>query len=349
MLANWSLEQDFNEVFEDVGSRWRELSGAHLFVTGGTGFIGRWLLETLKYADQKLNLNVKATILTRDLNSFEKKAPELFNSSCFTFIYGDVQNFEFPNGRFTHLIHAATDASAELNARDPRRMFDTVLQGTRHILDFAVERKIERILNLSSGAVYGPQPFDQEFVREDWFGAPDCRRAVNSYAEGKRAAEMLCAIYEKQFGLKITTARIFALLGPYLSIDTHFAVGNFIHDAIAGKKIVVQSSGAAVRSYLYAGDLTAQLWHLLLAGVGGEAYNIGSAKGISIKDLAIKVAEILGRDGYEILNKDDPGWNPGRYVPDVSFAEETLSLKQKTSLEDSLMRTAIWNGWKSWR
>jgi dTDP-glucose 4,6-dehydratase len=348
MSADWSIEQDFQDVFEDVSNHWAALSGAHIFITGGTGFIGRWLLETLKFADDRLKLGVSATVLTRNPENFLKKYPHLFNAPAFKFLSGDIQNFKFPEGEFTHLIHAATDASAELNARDPRYMFDTVLKGTGRALDFAVEKKITRILNLSSGAVYGPQPFDLERVSEDWTGAPDCRRAVNTYAEAKRAAEMLCTIYEKQFGLNITTARIFALLGPYLSLDTHFAAGNFIRDAIEGKKIIVQSSGSAVRSYLYVADLTAQLWHLLLRGGGGQAYNVGSSEAISIGDLATRVAGLLGREGCEILGQDDGGWNPGRYVPDVALLEKNLGLKQKTSLEEALLRTAIWNGWTSW-
>ena len=348
MSANWSIEQDFDEVLESVGSDWSQLAGAHLFVTGGTGFIGRWLLETLNRANLRHSLNVRASILTRNPENFAKKAPNLFGAPIFNFIAGDIQNFDFPKGGFTHLIHAATDASAELNARDPRRMFDTVLQGTRRSLDFAVEKKITRILNLSSGAVYGPQPFNMEYVKEDWLGAPDCRRAVNAYGEAKRAAEMLCAIYEKQFGLSITTARIFALLGPYLAIDTHFVIGNFICDAISGKKITVQSSGTGVRSYLYIADLTVQLWQLLLRGEAGQAYNIGSSEAISIRDLAKKVSTLLGKEGYEILGNEDQGWNPGRYVPDVSFAENRLRLKQQMPLDEAIMRTAIWNGWKPW-
>lgn len=348
MSGNWSIEQDFDDVLEEVGAHWSKLSNAHIFITGGTGFIGRWLLETIKHANDRLKLGVHVTILTRSPEAFQKKSPHLYKVSAFNFLCGDVRDFQFPDGDFTHLIHAATDASAELNDRNPKHMFDTVLEGTRRALDFAVEKRIPRILNLSSGAVYGPQPFDLMQVREDWLGAPDCRHAVNSYAEAKRAAEMLCAIYEKQFSLNITTARIFSLLGPYLSIDTHFAAGNFIRDAIEGKKIIVKSSGSAVRSYLYATDLTAQLWRLLLCGERGQAYNVGSSEAISIRDLATRVAELLGREGFEIFGQDDKGWNPGRYVPDVSLILEDLGLSQKISLDEALLRTALWNGWKPW-
>jgi dTDP-glucose 4,6-dehydratase len=348
MSDTWSLEQDYDQVVADIGEHWRELADAHLFITGGTGFIGRWLLETLSLAETKLKLGVRATILTRNPKEFKKKIPDLYAQPFFTFISGDVRSFDFPKSSFTYLIHAATDASAELNARDPRAIFDTVLEGTRRTLDFAVEKKVSRILNLSSGAVYGAQPFNIEHINEDWQGGPDCRQAINAYAEAKRAAEMLCAIYEKQFGLNITTARIFAAIGPGLSLDTHFAAGNFIRDAIAAKKITVQSSGTAVRSYIYAADLTTQLWSLLLRGDSGKAYNIGSSEGISIRDLAAKIAGLLGKAGCEILGQDDRGWNPGRYVPDITKLETDFGLRQKTSLDEALLRTAKWNGWKPW-
>ena len=86
MLADWSIEEDFEQVYVQVGSHWRELSGAHLLITGGTGFIGRWLLETLKYAELKLNLGVRATIITRQPDSFLKKAPHLFNFSSLEYV-----------------------------------------------------------------------------------------------------------------------------------------------------------------------------------------------------------------------------------------------------------------------
>lgn len=347
-IKAWTLQRDIEASVALAQAAWEPLRGARLFITGGTGFIGCWLLETLRHANLSLGLGIEATILTRDPERFAAKLPRLGRHPDFTFIAGDVKNFAFPAGGFTHLVHAATDASADLNETNPRQMFDTVLTGTRRALDFAVEKNVSRVLNLSSGAVYGRQPRDLVNVPESWPAAPDCTDPVNSYGEGKRAAEMLCAIYGKQFGLPVSTARIFALLGPYLSLDIHFAAGNFIRDAMEGRPVVVKGDGLAHRSYLYAGDLTAQLWLMLAKAPGGRAYNIGSDETISIGALAERIAGLLGREGFRILGRPDAGWNPGRYVPDTQLASQDLGLYKTVTLDDAIMRTAIWHGWKPW-
>lgn len=342
----WSLEQDLHFVLGATRDLWPSLRGARLFITGGTGFIGCWLLESLRHADQHHKLGVHATVLTRDPNTFRRKAPHLANYSGFNFIAGDVCNFKTPPGEFTHLIHAATDASADLNEHDPRRMFDTVLQGTRRALDFAVEKAVSRVLFLSSGAVYGQQPWDMEKVAESWTGGPNCVDPRVAYAEGKRAAEMLCAIYAKQFGVKIAIARIFALLGPYLSLDIHFAAGNFIRDAMQGKPIVVNGNGSPCRSYLYASDLTVWLWHMLVRAQPGKPYNVGSDESVSVRELADRVSDTLGNVGYRVLGAPDMGWNLGRYVPETSLIGRDLGLYRTVTLNEAIRRTALWHGWK---
>ena len=346
---SWNLQQDFRAVEAGVGMHWEGLRNARIFITGGTGFIGRWLLETLRHADEVLNLDTRAVILTRDPDSFAKKAPHLAAWKNFMFFSGDVNSFQHPEGAFSHVIHAATDARADLNEGNPCQMFDTILNGTRQVLDFAVAKKVGRFLYLSSGAVYGRQSSDMTHVSEDWHGGPDCANPVNAYAEGKRAAEMLCAIYGKQFDLAINTARIFALLGPLLALDIHFAAGNFILDAIENRRIIVKGNGLPIRSYLYISDLITMLWHMLLRGQPGRVYNLGSDEGVSIGHLAKRIAALIGRRGYEILGQPDKGWNTGRYVPSMRRASEELSLSRTVSLDEAIRRTAIWNGWKECR
>jgi nucleoside-diphosphate-sugar epimerase len=323
-----------------------ELDGAHLFLTGGTGFIGRWLLQTIKEANAQKLSHIRVTILTRDPEVFSKRFPEYFEVPDFTFVKGDILTFAAPNETYTHVIHGATEASAYLNEHDPRKMFSTALYGTQRVLDFAVENSVNRLLFLSSGAVYGLQPWDVSHVSETWTGAPDCTNAVNTYAEAKRASEMLCAIYAKQFGLSTTSARIFGLLGPFLELDIHFAVGNFIRDALAKRPVVVNGNGLPHRSMLYTSDLVIWLFTLLVHGKQGASYNVGSDESVSIGELAELVASTLGDGIFEIKGAQDKGWNLGRYVPNVDLAAEEFNLIKSVSLQEAIKRTGQFHGWK---
>lgn len=334
------LDEDLAAIDRQLAPHWAGLGGARIFMTGGTGFIGRWMLEALA----RSGVDAEVVLLSRNPEAFAQVSPHL--ATRFQLVAGDISEFTAPPGRFTHIVHAATDASAALNANDPRRMFDTIVTGTRRVLDLAVERDVQRTLFLSSGAVYGAQPAEVGHVPESWHGGPDPRDPKSAYGEGKRAAELLCSIYGKQFGLDVVTSRIFALLGPMLSLDIHFAAGNFIRDAMAGRTIRIESAGTAVRSYLYAADLAAWLWLALLRAPRGATYNMGSEEAVSIADLARRTAAVLGGPGVEIAGRPDPGWNPGRYVPSTALIRAELGVEPTTGLDEAIRRTAIFNGWK---
>jgi len=346
----WNIEQDFEQIAQLGTNSFEQLNNSHLFLTGGTGFIGTWLLKAIAFVNETKQAHIEVTILTRNPKAFTQKHPDLAADPLFHFSQGDIvglADISFaPKTPFTHLIHAATDASADLNENNPLQMFDTLVFGTRQVLDFAVYLNIPQVLYLSSGAVYGQQGANTPFVAEDALTAPDCTNPKNTYAEGKRASEMLCAIYSKQLGLKITIARIFALLGPLLNLDIHFAAGNFIRDAMAGKKITVSGDGRPERSYLYPSDLIVWLLAILTHGAPGVAYNVGSQEAISIADLASLTSRVLGNSGYEVLGLSDSGWNPGRYVPSNELIHAQLGVEQTVDLASAIKRTAIWNGWR---
>ena len=335
------LDDDLDAIHAPLAPLWPRLAGARIFMTGGTGLIGRWMLEALA----RSGVDAEVVLLSRDPDAFTRRAPHL--AARFRLIRGDIMAFDAPGGGFTHIIHAATDASAALNANDPRRMFDTIVTGTRRALDLAMASGNPRFFFLSSGAVYGAQPWDVTHVAEDWHGGPDPRDPRSAYGEGKRAAEMLCAIYARQFGLDVVNARIFALLGPLLSLDIHFAAGNFIRDAMAGRTIRILGDGRPVRSYLYLADVTVWLWTILLQAEPGAVFNVGSEDGVSIADLARRTATILGGPGVEVLGQADPGWNAGRYVPSTAAIRTALGVTPSIGLDDAIRRTAISNGWKS--
>lgn len=340
------LEEDLDAILSRGKSLWTPLKGARFFITGGTGFIGTWLLESFAWINDHLDLGMSAVVLTRNPAAFVEKTPHLAMHPSIALLCGDIRNFNFPEGKFSFVIHGATDASAKLNADDPICMFDTIIEGTRRTLNFAVQSRAKNFLFLSSGAVYGDQPPHMSNLLESVPNCPDCTDANASYAEGKRAAELLCTLYARQHGIEAKIARCFAFVGPYLPIDSHFAIGNFIRDAMAKKTIQINGDGTPYRSYLYASDLTLWLWTILLCGQTARPYNVGANQAISIAELAELVNTTLGGSEIRIMQHAQPGAIPKRYVPSVQRAETELGLTQSVTLEQAIIKTARWHGWE---
>ncbi len=335
--------EDLDQILDHTKGLWEELRGTRLFITGGTGFFGCWLLESFIRANEELKLDASALVLTRNPAAFYKKVPHLAAHPAAQFHEGDVRSFDFPKGTFTHVVHAATEASARLNEEDPLSMLSTITEGTRHTLEFARRCGAKKFLLASSGAVYGRQPAEIAQVPEDYGGAPDVMNPGSAYAEGKRLAELMCSVYQKKFGLETKIARCFAFVGPHLPLDAHFAVGNFIQDAMKGGPVRVNGDGTPYRSYLYAADLAIWLWHILFRGASGRPYNVGSDEEISIADLAKVVAATFQPEPeVRIAREPTPNKLAERYVPSVRRALLELDLRPTIGLREALDRTVDW-------
>jgi nucleoside-diphosphate-sugar epimerase len=337
---------DLDEILTATRPLWEEMRGQRIFLTGGTGFFGTWLLESFLHANRSLTLGAEITLLTRRPEAFAAKSPHLTHDSAVTLLAGDVRDFDFPAGPFQFLIHGATEASAWLAANQPREMLSTIVQGTERVLQFAQHAGCRKLLVTSSGAIYGPQPHQLEHVSEDYCGAPDPLSPANVYGEGKRYAEMLAALAPAPIEVKI--ARCFAFVGPHLPLDTHFAIGNFLAAALAGRTVAVGGDGTSVRSYLYASDLVIWLWTILFQGVPLRAYNVGSEDAINIGDLA-RLAATQAAPPLAVTFGSHPveGLVAARYVPSTERARRELGLRQSVTLEEGLRRTLAWHRLRS--
>lgn len=336
------------QILSHSGGLLEGLRGARIFITGGTGFFGCMMLEVLLAASTDFGLDLKIVLLTRSAERFRLKARHLASEPSIILLEGDVRTFDFPTGLFTHVIHAATEASVKLAANDPLEMFSTILDGTKRVLEFTRNSGARSLLFTSSGAVYGRQPSELSHVSEEYCGAPDPMDPRSVYGVGKRAAEQLCALYAKQYGIESKIARCFAFVGPYLPLDIHFAIGNFIRDAMAGSAIRIHGDGTPVRSYLYATDLVIWLMTILLRGESGRAYNVGSEREVSIQQLARMVLEVTNsKMGIEILKQPVPGQAPERYIPSTARARLELGLQEHVGLEEAISRTIAWHAGRS--
>jgi nucleoside-diphosphate-sugar epimerase len=333
------LGSDLDEILERSADDLAALRGAHLFVSGGTGFVGSWLLETLAWANVRLALSARATVLTRDPDAFAVRMPHLNESNGVIALRGDVRTFA-ATGAYDAVIHAATPGGADLNRDEPLLVLDTIVGGTRRVLETAAASGAIPVLFTSSGAVYGAQPAELAHVPESYVGAPDPLDAKRAYHESKRAAELECALYARSRGIEPKIARMFAFVGPYLPLDRHFAIGNFIGDALRGNPIEVRGDGTTVRSYLYAAEMAMWLFAILVRGEPLRAYNVGSERAINIAALAASVAlHAEPPVDVRIANVPKPGDAIDRYVPDTSRARVELGLEERVDLSESIART----------
>lgn len=317
----------------------------HVLISGGTGFVGR---SVLRYLDERLygqDSPLLVTVLSRNPEAFLHSYPFFRGLSWLRIVLGDVLFPEsLPRGlTCTHIIHAATEAtrSEHISYLD---QYIEIAQGARNMLDLAVEIGASRFLLTSSGAAYGPQPPDSASFVEDMQGSLDLDNPANAYGLGKRAAEHLCALYSASHGLETVVARCFAFLGPDLPLNAHYAIGNFIADALSGRDIIVNGDGAPLRTYLDQADMAHWLWTLLLEGKAGDRYNVGSDEVISIGDLAHLVRDLVcpGKT-VQILGRGRLCHSRSRYIPSIEKVTNRHSLEVTVPLAESIRNVALYH------
>jgi dTDP-glucose 4,6-dehydratase len=312
------------------------LRNAQLLITGGTGFLGSWLVDLLLALNARDRLGLHLTLLTRDAGATATRRPDWAHSPQLTLTEGDVRHFQLPDARFTHVVHGATDVGRPgIRAWD---LMDAIAAGSRHVIETAAAAGATRYLYFSSGAVVGT-PACPGPVPEDSPSAPPVNDP-GGYSGAKRFAEQLHLLGSAEYGFELVIARGFAFTGPRMPFDK-FAIGNFIRDVLRGTAPSLNSGGTPVRSYLYAADAAEWLVTLLVRGRPGRIYNVGADEALSIRELAARVSRVLGGPP-PIAPAPQPHEAAGWYVPDIRRARDELGLAPATPLDEAIRRTARW-------
>jgi len=335
-------EEDLQHVYNHTIDLWEDMRNKSIFITGGTGFFGIWLLESFLYANAIKELNAKIILLTRSCNNFFKRYPHLKKTGGFSLVEGDITNFEFKDFNINFIIHAASGGTPTLNDNVHGSLVEISIDGTRRMLNYASKCKNVKVLYISSGAVYGKQPNDITHLSEDYDGAPDTMKTNSTYGESKRYCELLSTLYSTQYQFEIKIARCFTFVGPYLPLQSNYAIGNFIYDVIKNKQIIIKSDGTPRRSYLYASDLTIWLWKILIKGKSLFPYNVGSDIDISIFDLADKIRMIINPACNIKIDKISISKEVERYVPSIKRVFTDINLKPIVSLDEAIKKTVDW-------
>ena len=342
-MYRWQLDHDFNDILKLSKNSLRKLKQSKILLTGCTGFVGAWILNSLNEACLKYKLKISLYVLTRNKTKNDIKNIFISNLSedlDLQVIIDDITQFKVDID-FDYVIHGAVDASADLNSNNPNKMFDTIVDGTTHLLKvLSYSNSIKKILHLSSGAVYGKHIYNEP-VQESSFTDDPIYDNFATYAESKRISENLINSFTKKNNLQSVHARIFAVSGPFMKFTAHFAFGNFINDALSKNIITIKSDGSSIRSFLYAADMAKWLIYLLVENNKHKAYNIGSSVEISIKDLAYKIASVIGCD-CEIQGKSMRMWDNKYYIPSNERIISESKIMPTVDLDTMIKNTIIW-------
>jgi len=319
--------EDLEQVFEQVGALWEKFRDKRLFLTGGSGFFGSWLLETLLFAENRKHLGVEVWVLTRNLDRFRTKLPYLAGHPAVRLVEGMAEDFQYPGERMNFVIHSMVPDPG----LPPEEMERWFARGTQRLLELAVRDRSEGFLLCSTGAVYQPQ--GRPLSEEDPLVPLD---GPLTYGRIRRQVEEQCMEICQKHGIPLKVARGFSFIGPRLPENAGFAMADFIADARAGRNITVKGDGTPVRSYLHAADMTTWLWKILLHETNRQIFNVGSEEAIRLADLAELVAKLTSSQ-VEIM-----GSNPGTtsnnviYTPLVTKSRSHLRLSRPRTLLQSL-------------
>lgn len=344
MTETATLHDDLEEVCAHLEPFRHELGGRSIFLAGCTGFIGRWLLDALHWASEAHGYGLRLTALVRSSDMLLRRFPELAKRKELTLVEGSFPNLpEDAIPPFDLAIHGVTLHDDGTPAW-PAQLCATLCQGSENFMRLAQRRGCRRVLYLSSGAVYGCPALGKGFpITEEEATLRQRLRQSSLYGESKRYLELMLTALGQSCGIEITVARCFAFCGRHLNMSRANALPSILQDALAGREIILTGDGLAQRSFLYGTDMAVHLLACLVHGADGAAYNVGSARAVTIRELAEIIAHLAGgRSNVRVLGQPNHGNAPSRYVPDTRRIQEKLGVRETVELNEGLRRTLLW-------
>ena len=266
-----------------------QLKGKTLLITGGTGMIGKWMVDTL--LDQ---VDCHIIVTGRSEEKFVARFPDRRPA----FLKWDVSHEPLPiiKGPVDYVIHLASNTHPVAYASDPVGTIVMNVNAAKELLDLAVAKNAMRFVYTSSVEIYGQNLGDTEKFTEDYCGYINCNTLRAGYPESKRCGEALCQAYVRQHGLDVVIPRLARVYGPTLLPTDTKALSQFLRNALAGEDIVLKSEGRQFFSYLHVADAVSGILAVMLKGDKGEAYNVADDRSdITLRDLAALIARQTGR------------------------------------------------------
>jgi UDP-glucuronate decarboxylase len=298
-----------------------------VLVTGGAGFLGSHLCETL------LN-ECEVLCLDNFFTGAKANISHLLDDRRFELLRHDVT---FPlYVEVDEIYNLACPASPVHYQLDPVQTTKTSVHGAINMLGLAKRLKA-KIFQASTSEIYGDPLVHPQ--KEDYWGHVNPAGQRSCYDEGKRCAETLFFDYHRQHNLRIKVARIFNTYGPHMHPNDGRVVSNFIVQALRGEPITVHGDGNQSRAFCYVDDMIEGFVQLM--GTGDDIIgpvNLGNPEEMRIGDLARKVVDLCGSSSH-IVFRPLPADDPLQRRPDISLAGKLIGWAPRVSLDDGLKKT----------
>jgi nucleoside-diphosphate-sugar epimerase len=341
-LANSPLREDLHPLLEISHQKLASLRDAHVHIVGGGGFLGLWLTEAITALNDEFGFGSKVTIQTVSDSFLSTYASHLKERPDVSIVCSDCRNAAVPETT-QYIFYCATPTNPHLQQTEPTETASVIADGVRAMFDSAaLLPDLRNILYVSSGMVYGPQPFEMEHRTEDSFHSFDPSVLSNSFSESLRFAESICTGYRNEARLPVIIARGFAFLGPYQLPTIAWALHNFIADAMQDRPIRILGDGDSVRSYLYASDAAVWFLRLLIEGKSGNVYNVGSPEPIRLVDAAEVVCRRFDRKVPVTVLAQPQHLRKTRLVPQISKIQKELGVSVSVTTDKAIEKTINW-------
>jgi nucleoside-diphosphate-sugar epimerase len=320
---------DISSLLGDAKFSFEKLEGSRILLAGGTGFVGNWLLFALALASQRHNIQL--TLLVRD---FDKARAILsqFDSRQVSLVSVDQIH---PGSKYTHLIHAATPSTKSTGGKDSDAIYKSAASVESSIFKSLTSEITPVYMHLSSGAVYGAKPTVKTTLAEN---TPVVGTSSDVYAKTKLTLERNLVDATLSGAVLGTNPRLFSFAGPGIALDDHFAVGNFMAQAIKGGPVSLIGNPETMRTYLHPVDMT----HWLVAALANpslETTHVGSEIEYTMEDIAKIIALEFGVKVDVRGNSSTP---PNFYLPRTSQTRKRLNVGETILLPEAISRWRRW-------
>ncbi len=353
------IDKDLEYIYRNLVAEFKCLSGKKLLLTGGAGFLGYYLVQSILYWNKRTERPQHITLTVYD--NFIRGVPDWLTNvqadEDLNIIKHDV-NHPLPQNveDFQFIIHAASIASPTYYRKFPIETMDANVNGLRTLLEYCrqqngVGNSVEGFLYFSTSEIYGDPSPENIPTSESYNGNVSCIGPRACYDESKRYGETLCVNFARQFNLPVKIARPFNNYGPGLKVTDKRVIADFASDILEGKDIVMLSDGSPTRTFCYIADAIVGYYKILVKGHNGKPYNIGVEEPeISIAGLAERAVN-LARELFDYSGKvvhritSDKNYlvdNPNRRCPQITQAVNDLGYRPSIPLDEGLRRSLIW-------